>query len=102
MINKFRDEMPQPIVGVGHSMGAGQLSVSSIRRTNLMSISLTFLQRSTVSPSSPFIHFTEPCGACHFSRHIYGQRPLVGSHIAEKTRRLEVQSRGYRKSKDYA
>ena len=25
MINHFREEMPQPIVGVGHSMGAGQL-----------------------------------------------------------------------------
>lgn len=27
MINHFREEMPQPIVGVGHSMGAGQLLV---------------------------------------------------------------------------
>jgi isocitrate dehydrogenase kinase/phosphatase len=25
MINQFRHDMPQPIVGVGHSMGAGQL-----------------------------------------------------------------------------
>lgn len=25
MINQFRGEMPQPIVGIGHSMGAGQL-----------------------------------------------------------------------------
>ncbi|KAJ6096256.1 hypothetical protein N7486_007002 [Penicillium sp. IBT 16267x] len=30
MINKFRDEMPQPIVGVGHSMGAGQLVLLSL------------------------------------------------------------------------
>ena len=25
MINGFRDQMPQPIMGIGHSLGAGQL-----------------------------------------------------------------------------
>ena len=27
MINHFRDDMPQPIVGIGHSIGGAQLSV---------------------------------------------------------------------------
>ncbi|KAJ5644999.1 hypothetical protein N7507_011010 [Penicillium longicatenatum] len=35
MINKFRDEMPQPIVGVGHSMGAGQLVLLSLLHPRL-------------------------------------------------------------------
>lgn len=72
MINKFRDEMPQPIVGVGHSMGAGQLSVSPMRRTNLVSTNLTSLQRFTFSHSSPSIYISEPCGARHFPGHIDG------------------------------
>lgn len=25
IVNVFRDQMPQPIVGIGHSLGAGQL-----------------------------------------------------------------------------
>ncbi|KAJ5682144.1 uncharacterized protein N7477_002084 [Penicillium maclennaniae] len=35
MINKFRDEMPRPIVGVGHSMGAGQLVLLSLLHPRL-------------------------------------------------------------------
>lgn len=27
MINHFRDDMPHPIIGVGHSLGAAQLCV---------------------------------------------------------------------------
>ncbi|KAJ5092870.1 hypothetical protein N7456_008731 [Penicillium angulare] len=35
MINHFREEMPQPIVGVGHSMGAGQLVLLSLLHPRL-------------------------------------------------------------------
>ncbi|KAJ6100082.1 hypothetical protein N7467_001617 [Penicillium canescens] len=35
MINQFRDEMPRPIVGVGHSMGAGQLVLLSLMHPRL-------------------------------------------------------------------
>lgn len=32
MINHFREEMPRPIIGVGHSMGCAQLLVALSRR----------------------------------------------------------------------
>ncbi|KAJ5308919.1 hypothetical protein PENANT_c013G04900 [Penicillium antarcticum] len=35
MINHFRDEMPQPIIGIGHSMGAGQLVLLSLMHPRL-------------------------------------------------------------------
>lgn len=28
MINHFRDQMPRPLIGIGHSMGGAQMSVS--------------------------------------------------------------------------
>ncbi|KAJ5682578.1 hypothetical protein N7462_005743 [Penicillium macrosclerotiorum] len=43
MINKFRDEMPRPIVGVGHSMGAGQLVLLSLLHPRLLT-SLTLIE----------------------------------------------------------
>ncbi|KAJ5648007.1 hypothetical protein N7490_004379 [Penicillium lividum] len=43
MINNFRDEMPQPIVGVGHSMGAGQLVLLSMLHPRLFT-SLTLIE----------------------------------------------------------
>ncbi|KAL3474101.1 toxin biosynthesis protein [Aspergillus californicus] len=35
MVNQFRAEMPQPIIGVGHSLGAGQLVLLSIMHPRL-------------------------------------------------------------------
>ncbi|GKZ35834.1 hypothetical protein AbraIFM66950_006632 [Aspergillus brasiliensis] len=35
MINQFQDEIPQPLVGIGHSLGGMQLSVSSNPPTSL-------------------------------------------------------------------
>ncbi|KAJ5319953.1 hypothetical protein PENANT_c040G01922 [Penicillium antarcticum] len=35
MINQFRDEMPRPIIGVGHSMGAGQIVLLSLMHPRL-------------------------------------------------------------------
>ncbi|CAI7662867.1 unnamed protein product [Penicillium pancosmium] len=43
MINTFRDQMPQPIVGVGHSMGAGQLVLLSMLHPRLFT-SLTLIE----------------------------------------------------------
>ncbi|KAI9374498.1 alpha/beta-hydrolase [Aspergillus egyptiacus] len=35
MINQFKAEMPRPIVGIGHSMGAGQLTLLSLLHPRL-------------------------------------------------------------------
>ncbi|KAI4721734.1 toxin biosynthesis protein-like protein [Aureobasidium sp. EXF-10727] len=37
MINKFRDQMPQPLVGVGHSMGGAHLTALSLMHPRLLS-----------------------------------------------------------------
>ncbi|KAJ5924631.1 hypothetical protein N7466_008818 [Penicillium verhagenii] len=47
IINQFRDDMPQPIVGVGHSMGAGQLVLLSLLHPRL------FTSLSLIEPVIP-------------------------------------------------
>ncbi|KAL3461222.1 alpha/beta-hydrolase [Aspergillus heterothallicus] len=37
MINQFKAEMPQPIVGIGHSLGAGQMTLLSLLHPRLLS-----------------------------------------------------------------
>ncbi|KAJ0414651.1 alpha/beta-hydrolase [Aspergillus carlsbadensis] len=37
MINQFKAEMPSPIVGIGHSLGAGQLALLSLLHPRLLS-----------------------------------------------------------------
>ncbi|KAB8211982.1 alpha/beta-hydrolase [Aspergillus parasiticus] len=43
MINCFRDQMPQPIMGIGHSLGAAQLLFASIFHSRLFA-SLVFIE----------------------------------------------------------
>jgi pimeloyl-ACP methyl ester carboxylesterase len=51
MINHFRDDMPRPIVGIGHSMGGAQLVFASIFHPRLF-LSLVLIEP-WITPKSP-------------------------------------------------
>jgi pimeloyl-ACP methyl ester carboxylesterase len=96
MINTFRDQMPRPIVGVGHSMGAAQLYIqlfsilisydSQILRANLALLHPRLL--TTLVLMEPVIQLESPvssnstgaAGASTFRRDIWPSRAA-----AEKT-----------------
>ncbi|KAJ5360335.1 hypothetical protein N7517_009526 [Penicillium concentricum] len=56
MINQFRHEMPRPIIGVGHSMGATQLALLSLIHPRLFT-SLVLIEPALTRKISNIQHF---------------------------------------------
>jgi pimeloyl-ACP methyl ester carboxylesterase len=78
MINTFRDQMPQPLVGVGHSMGATSLIHLSLIHPRLLSCLILFdpVVGPTIAPASALLLY-----ASATKRDLWDSREQAGKQI---------------------
>ncbi|KAE8151329.1 Alpha/beta hydrolase family-domain-containing protein [Aspergillus avenaceus] len=76
-INQFKEEMPRPIVGIGHSLGAGQLALLSLIHPRLFT-SLVLIE--------PVIEKSVPhAKGAMFTQYALGQKSTWKTHIEAET-----------------
>lgn len=62
LINMKRDEMPRPLVGIGHSMGGNQLYA---KLDTVSNIKLTVTQGQSLTDASTSVHYSSPDRPSH-------------------------------------